>query len=60
MTSAATNRNKTYCDHGHAFTQTNTQYTRQGWRKCRACIALKNEKAKEERRATALRKSVHK
>lgn len=36
----ATNARKTHCIRGHAFNETNTRITRDGWRACRRCRAL--------------------
>jgi hypothetical protein len=33
------NATKTHCVNGHAFDETNTYVTRNGWRKCRRCNA---------------------
>jgi hypothetical protein len=45
-------RERTHCKHGHAFTVENTYYTREGWRRCRVCRALHEEKAREKRKRT--------
>lgn len=37
----ALQRAKTHCNHGHEFTAENTYITKEGWRNCRKCKALK-------------------
>jgi hypothetical protein len=45
-----THGRKTHCIHGHEFTPENTQILFGKWRKCRACVVIRN-KARYERRA---------
>lgn len=35
----AINRTKDSCRHGHRFTEENTKLSKEGWRRCRACIS---------------------
>lgn len=32
---------RTHCSRGHAYTPTNTRVTKEGWRRCRDCAALR-------------------
>jgi len=43
-------RTKTHCKHGHEYTKENTYWTPAGYRQCRACHAVQNEKRKPKRR----------
>lgn len=44
------NRGKTHCQHGHEFTAANTQITKDGFRRCRKCSALRSKKYYHEKR----------
>jgi len=35
---------KTHCKNGHKFTPENTRITKEGWRNCRKCACIKEEK----------------
>lgn len=35
-------REKTHCKHGHEFTGENTYITKEGWRNCRRCAAIRS------------------
>jgi hypothetical protein len=45
----ARNARATHCPHGHEYTEQNTGRTRQGWRKCKSCLAAK-QRAKQARK----------
>lgn len=38
-----------HCKHGHPFDEANTQYTKQGWRVCRACNRARQAASKARR-----------
>tara|TARA_R110000803_G_scaffold76565_2_gene141233 strand:+ start:346 stop:780 length:435 start_codon:yes stop_codon:yes gene_type:complete len=44
MASGAVKQAQTHCKHGHKFTVENTKTTKQGWRKCRECIRIRDSK----------------
>lgn len=44
------NRNKTHCIRGHAFDESNTLYTKEGYRKCRACAKIRQREFEARRR----------
>ena len=46
---AAQMRAKTHCAQGHAFDQDNTLIAKNGWRRCKACMAAQNKKWRESR-----------
>jgi hypothetical protein len=46
----AQNAAKTHCHRGHEFTPKNTRL-KNGWRNCRACVALERKRRKARRRA---------
>lgn len=50
-TVAAANAAKTHCDHGHAFDELNTFYTKEGWRRCRRCDLTRQTAWREANRA---------
>jgi hypothetical protein len=46
----ATNRDKTHCEHGHAFDVANTYIRPDGWRDCRKCRAARETRGREAKR----------
>lgn len=40
-TSSGENARKTHCPQGHPYTEENTHFTPQGWRRCRTCRKAK-------------------
>lgn len=44
------NKSKTHCKHGHEFTAENTNVSKQGKRKCKACDRLNHRKQNETNR----------
>lgn len=42
---ARRSRAATHCQRGHAFTPENTYWTKQGWRRCRACASAGKRRA---------------
>lgn len=51
--SAALRRKKATCPHGHPYTEANTIYSRQGWRRCRKCFYEKEKRLRRQRRERA-------
>lgn len=44
---------RTHCANGHAFSQENTSYSKEGWRRCRACHRNAETRRRERRRASS-------
>lgn len=44
-------RSKTHCPNGHEYTDENTIYSRQGWRRCRVCFYEKERKRRAKHRS---------
>jgi hypothetical protein len=42
-------RSKTHCPRGHAYDAENTYYTKEGWRNCRKCKCIKEQKRRDKR-----------
>jgi hypothetical protein len=40
-------RAKTHCPYGHAYTPANTYFTKEGWRNCRTCKAIKAQRRRD-------------
>jgi hypothetical protein len=50
-----TERSKTHCPHGHRFTQTNTFRDARGWRRCRECQRIRDQKRRQRIREAQIR-----
>jgi hypothetical protein len=53
-------RNKTHCDHGHAFTPENTYIRANGNRDCRECRNVRSQRHKERKRGGPPRFNIYK
>lgn len=41
-------RDRTHCNHNHEFTPENTHIDKRGWRSCRTCTRLRDEKRRQK------------
>jgi hypothetical protein len=51
-------RSKTRCPHGHRFTQKNTYRDERGWRRCRECQKIRDQKRRQRIREEQIRASL--
>lgn len=49
----AINARKTHCPQGHPYDEANTWYSKDGWRQCRTCWAIKDAKRGPRRKKSA-------
>lgn len=51
-TASRRHSHKTYCRHGHLYSEENTYITPKGWRMCRMCMRINGQRARDRRKVS--------